>query len=101
MIAIFQRRRLSGCGCVAESSITCKMSSASAISSVRHGVLLRQALVRRNAGNRDPECRALSGLGVENKSAAELLRHEVVDDVKSEPCAARMPAGGEKRIESL
>ena len=35
------------------------------------------------------------------KAAAELLGHEIIDDMKAQPGAAFAPAGGEKRIERL
>jgi hypothetical protein len=57
------------------------------------------------AGSEHGKChvngRALSQSGDERDSTAELLRHEIMDDVQAEPGAALRTSGGEERIEDL
>src|SRR5258705_1375435 len=57
------------------------------------------------AGGEQGKChangRALSWRGEERDSTAELLRHEIVDDVQAEPDTALRTSGGEERIENV
>src|SRR5882724_3341081 len=45
--------------------------------------------------------RTLSWRGVERDPAAELLRHEIMDDVEAEAGAPLRTSGGEERIKNL
>src|SRR5882672_3328795 len=59
------------------------------------------ALAGGEQGKRHGNRRALSWRGDERDSTAELLRHEILDDVQAEPGTALRTSGGEERIENV
>jgi len=52
------------------------------------------------AGKRHANCGALSWRGDKRDSTAELLRHEIMDDVQAEPDTALRTSGSEEGIET-
>src|SRR5262245_65751692 len=63
------------------------------------GGLYRRRFAGRDARDGDAEARAPAEPRFEGQPAAELLGHEIEDDVKPEPGSAFVAAGGEKRVE--
>src|SRR5882672_11234846 len=61
----------------------------------------RHALAGGEQGKRHGNRRAPSWRGDERDSTAELLRHEILDDVQAEPGTALRTSGGEERIENV
>src|SRR5690242_10751681 len=56
---------------------------------------------RRAQGKRHVDRCALPRRRDQRDPAAELLRHEIIDDVKAEPGAALVTARGEERVENV
>jgi hypothetical protein len=65
--------------------------------------LTRRSILSSGSGSRQDKLHTRAGIrfAVEPDLAAELLRHDIVDDVQTKPCRTPVAASGEERIEGL